>query len=100
MPVTPAAHYWMGGIRTALDGTASPPGLLRTGAELDEAADVLASWQTADPAELSTGAALEDRTLLDLARLLVARARARPDSLGAHHRLDTPTIPVQEDHAC
>ncbi|ATG51809.1 L-aspartate oxidase [Brachybacterium vulturis] len=183
VPVTPAAHYWMGGIRTALDGTTSLPGLLaagecartgvhganrlasnsllegavfgaragdaaaavartgtrpvtaphpgrvravspsrtagagwtrgdlqqlmwrragllRTGAELDEAADALASWQADDPAELSTVAALEDRNLLDLARLLVARARARPDSLGAHHRLDTPAIPVQEDHAC
>jgi L-aspartate oxidase len=31
IPVTPAAHYWMGGIRTDLDGRTSIPGLLAVG---------------------------------------------------------------------
>ncbi|MBN9141814.1 MAG: L-aspartate oxidase [Micrococcales bacterium] len=31
VPVTPAAHYWMGGIRTDLDGRTSLPGLYAVG---------------------------------------------------------------------
>lgn len=31
VPVTPAAHYWMGGIRTDLDGRTSLPGLFAVG---------------------------------------------------------------------
>jgi L-aspartate oxidase len=31
VPVTPAAHYWMGGIRTDLDGRTSIPGLFAIG---------------------------------------------------------------------
>lgn len=31
VPVTPAAHYWMGGIRTDLEGRTSLPGLLAAG---------------------------------------------------------------------
>src|SRR5699024_2489576 len=148
VPVTPAAHHWMGGIRTALDGATSRPGLfaagecartgvhganrlasnsllegavfgaragqaaaaaarhagavrdvpsaggsfsrrelqrlmwsraglLRTGAELDELAGTLATWRAPDPASADPLPALEDRNLLDLARLLVDRARAR-----------------------
>ncbi|WP_262425391.1 hypothetical protein [Brachybacterium sp. Z12] len=38
--------------------------------------------------------ALEDRNLLDLARLLVAHALERPESVGAHHRLDDPSTPA------
>ena len=180
VPVTPAAHHWMGGIRTALDGATSRPGLfaagecartgvhganrlasnsllegavfgaragqaaaaaarhagasipaprpgpvryapsacgsfsrrelqrlmwsraglLRIGAELDELAGTLATWRAPEPASADPLPALEDRNLLDLARLLVDRARARRDSVGAHHRLDAPITPAQEDHAC
>ena len=180
VPVTPAAHYWMGGILTDLDGGTSLPGLLaagecartgvhganrlasnsllegavfgtragqaagslaarhadgsaatphrhpiaaqpagtafsraavqqlmwssagllRTGAALEEAARALADRHAPEPASIATIAALEDRNLLDLARLLVDRALARRDSVGAHHRLDTPHAPTQEDHAC
>lgn len=187
VPVTPAAHYWMGGIRTALDGATSLPGLyaagecartgvhganrlasnsllegavfgaragrtaalragrtrraghgaqrpgaasealrrtgphpagaswtrtdlqqlmwtgaglLRTGEQLDAASDALASWRTPELDSLTDLTEVEDRNLLDLARLLVTRARARPGSVGAHHRLDTLDIPAQEDHAC
>ncbi|MDR2871205.1 MAG: L-aspartate oxidase [Xanthomonadaceae bacterium] len=31
LPVTPAAHYWMGGVRTDLDGRTSLPGLYAAG---------------------------------------------------------------------
>jgi L-aspartate oxidase len=31
IPVTPAAHYWMGGIRTDIDGRTSVPGLFAVG---------------------------------------------------------------------
>ncbi|MGP9536762.1 L-aspartate oxidase [Brachybacterium sp. AOP43-C2-M15] len=178
VPVTPAAHYWMGGISADLDGATSLPGLLaagecartgvhganrlasnsllegavfgarageaaavtarhdggsgavprplpavprgdtafsrgalqqlmwsragllRTGAALDEAARALDAWRGPGPSCLDPITALEDRNLLDLARLLVERARARRNSVGAHHRLDTPAVPTQEDLAC
>ena len=178
VPVTPAAHYWMGGIRTALDGATTLPGLfaagecartgvhganrlasnsllegavfgarageaaaaaarhdddsgdvprpprsdpsggtaftrgelqdlmwsraglLRTGSALETAARELADRRAAAPDSRDPFTALEDRSLLDLARLLVDRARARTVSVGAHHRLDTPAVPSLEDHAC
>ena len=178
VPVTPAAHYWMGGIRTALDGATTLPGLfaagecartgvhganrlasnsllegavfgarageaaaaaarhdddsgdvprpprsdpsggtaftrgelqdlmwsraglLRTGSALEAAARELADRRAAAPDSRDPFTALEDRSLLDLARLLVDRARARTVSVGAHHRLDTPAVPSLEDHAC
>ncbi|MGY5765799.1 L-aspartate oxidase [Brachybacterium sp. DNPG3] len=66
-------------------------GLLRTGDELDAAAERLAGWRVPDPATITTLAQLEDRNLLDLARLTTAHALARPLSVGAHHRLDAPS---------
>jgi L-aspartate oxidase len=86
-------------------------GLLRTGDELADAARTLAGWRTPALDALSTIAALEDRNLLDLARLLLAHALARPDSVGAHHRLDAPVgapvaatripaVPLEEALAC
>src|SRR5699024_3360407 len=56
-------------------------GLLRTGAELEAAAAQLATWQPPGPETLTTITALEDRNLLDLARLLTAHALARPVSV-------------------
>ena len=67
-------------------------GLLRTGEQLDAAAAQLAAWQGPDPAALTTVDELEDRNLLDLARLLAAHALARTTSVGAHHRLDDPSV--------
>ena len=57
---------------------------------LEEAAAELATWRAPDPAAHITARELEDRNLLDLARLLLAHALARPGSVGAHHRLDDP----------
>ncbi|APX33849.1 L-aspartate oxidase [Brachybacterium sp. P6-10-X1] len=67
-------------------------GLLRTGEQLDAAAAQLAVWHGPDPATLTTVGELEDRNLLDLARLLTAHALARTTSVGAHHRLDDPSV--------
>jgi len=68
-------------------------GVHRCGASLTAAARTLAEW-TAPPAASTSVAALEDRNLLDLARLLVAAALAREESRGAHYRSDfTDTRP-------
>jgi L-aspartate oxidase len=165
IPVTPAAHYWMGGIATDVRGRTSLPGLWavgecastgvhganrlasnslleaavfahravadlaesevdavtsrsypqrvrtrraatpeepatpfdrralqalmwrhagvqRSGEGLRHAASVLATWHTDH---------LEDRNLLDLARVVVDAALAREESRGAHYRTDFPT---------
>lgn len=83
-------------------------GLLRTGEQLAETAQTLTSWASPPAETLTSIAVLEDRNLLDLARLLVPHALARLGSVGAHHRLDAVgaddrpplTVPAQEDHAC
>ena len=64
-------------------------GVYRSGADLARAAAALAGW-TAPLATSTSVAALEDRNLLDLGRLLVAAALAREESRGAHHRSDFP----------
>ena len=175
LPVSPAAHYWMGGVSTDLwgrtsvpglyaagevactgaqganrlasnslleglvfgrraveaflageqwhDGTAPPAasevgvksapeagvfsrdalrrlmtsaaGVLRSGEQLREAEYVLAAWAAVVRPESVTDAAdpreHEDRNLLLAAQLLVAAARQRPGSVGAHHRVDADT---------
>ncbi|MDQ1076535.1 MULTISPECIES: L-aspartate oxidase [Microbacterium] len=177
IPVTPAAHYLMGGIVTDLDGRTSVPGLYavgetaRTGvhganrlasnsllegavfgarageavteegtwpvapasaalehveaaadappfsrealqqvmwahaglvrdtAGLDHASGLLAAW-AASPSPRS----IEDANLLLVARHVVAAARSRTASVGAHFRADAPATasvpPVQEAFAC
>ncbi|WP_104177765.1 L-aspartate oxidase [Cryobacterium sp. Y50] len=68
-------------------------GVHRSGVGLTAAAAALAEW-TASDATSSSVAALEDRNLLDLARLLVTAALAREESRGAHYRSDfTDTRP-------
>ncbi len=72
-------------------------GVTRTGTDLDAAALQLAQWaagfEAADfIAEARAGlgqAAHEDRNLLQAAELLVAAARQRTHSVGAHYRADT-----------
>ncbi|MGY3320499.1 L-aspartate oxidase [Arthrobacter sp. TE12232] len=67
-------------------------GVTRTGAELAAAALQLAQWAAGlaagDSAGLDQGAR-EDRNLLLAARLLVAAALNRTQSVGAHYRADT-----------
>ncbi|MFC5501845.1 L-aspartate oxidase [Lysinimonas soli] len=169
VPVTPAAHYWMGGIHTDIDGRSSIPGLYAVGeaahtgvhganrlasnslleslvfawraaealdadgspvpraepqrpagelpsslrlsrsqlqelmwrqvglerdaAGLEAAASRLDEWSRGDTArdqEPRTVRELENRNLLDLARLMTAAALVREESRGAHHRSDFP----------
>ena len=119
--MSPAAHYWMGGVCTDLRGRTSVPGLYaagevaRTGADLDAAATQLAQWSAdfeavdLEAADVEAGdfesgvraghsvrhsvwrsqSAHEDRNLLLAARLLVAAALNRTQSVGAHYRADT-----------
>ncbi|MHB1172382.1 MAG: L-aspartate oxidase [Lacisediminihabitans sp.] len=64
-------------------------GLHRSGDDLDAAAESLAGWRAAEPAGASV-TELENRNLLDLARVLVAAALERRESRGAHFRSDYP----------
>jgi L-aspartate oxidase len=73
-------------------------GLFRSAPGLRAAQAELASWHAADPAT-ATVAELEDRNLLDLARLVVRAALEREESRGAHYRSDYPTTePVFQRH--
>lgn len=69
-------------------------GVLRSGELLAEAGEALADWAAVvRPESVSAGAdvrELEDRNLLLAAQLLVAAARQRTESLGAHYRSDDP----------
>ncbi|QCB97074.1 L-aspartate oxidase [Arthrobacter sp. PAMC25564] len=73
-------------------------GVMRTGAELDAAGEQLARWAAGtgaeDPATLDRSGH-EDRNLLLAARLLVAAARKRTVSVGAHYRADTAPAAAQ-----
>ena len=62
-------------------------GVHRSGVGLVHAAGALDEW-AAPPATSRSVAALEDRNLLDLARLLVSAGLAREESRGAHYRSD------------
>ena len=70
-------------------------GVLRSGELLAQAGDTLGRWAgvvrpgTVAPGELDP-TAHEDRNLLLAAQLLVAAARQRTESLGAHYRSDDP----------
>ncbi len=67
-------------------------GLVRDGAGLAHAASVLDAWR-AQPRTPVTEAEFEDENLLQVAAALVAAARARTESVGAHVRRDeTPRM--------
>jgi L-aspartate oxidase len=69
-------------------------GVTRTGADLDAAALRLAQWGTVLEGRGLAGldqAGHEDRNLLLAAELLVAAARQRTHSIGAHYRADAAT---------
>ena len=63
-------------------------GLERDAEGLAAASARLAAWRAPDVRDRRTA---EDRNLLDLARLTVAAALARRESVGAHFRADAPT---------
>ena len=69
-------------------------GVMRAGPELDAASLRLAEWAAATAGEDRSRldpSGHEDRNLLLAARLLVAAARHRTGSVGAHYRADTGT---------
>ncbi|MDH6236191.1 L-aspartate oxidase [Cryobacterium sp. CG_9.6] len=65
-------------------------GVHRSGTGLEQAAQTLATWAANETDDTLDVRQLEDRNLLDLARLAVAAALARTESRGAHHRADFP----------
>ena len=67
-------------------------GLERDAEGLAAASARLASWRAPDVRDRRTA---EDRNLLDLARLTVAAALARTESIGAHFRIDDPATATQ-----
>ena len=72
-------------------------GLVRDGADLEEAAAELRRWKS--PAVTDAKAA-EDANLLVVARAVVASALARRESRGGHYRTDFPqTDPAQARHS-
>ncbi|MEK0156418.1 L-aspartate oxidase [Arthrobacter oryzae] len=73
----------------------SAAGVLRTGPELDAAAAQLAEWEkSVGSTDVTDPRGHEDRNLLLAARLLVAAARKRTASVGAHYRADTDPAPA------
>lgn len=85
-------------------------GLVRDERGLGHAASRLAAW-AAQPREPQSELAMEDENLLVVATAMVAAARARRGSVGAHWRSDDParamdparatlTAPALEDAAC
>ncbi|RZU65838.1 L-aspartate oxidase [Microterricola gilva] len=65
-------------------------GLERDGATLEAAAEALAALPRPSTTPGASRREIEDANLLDLARLLVAAASARTESVGAHFRSDFP----------
>lgn len=67
----------------------SDAGLVRDERGLSHAASVIATWRRAVRTPI-TEAQFEDENLLEVAAALVAAARARTESVGAHARRDAP----------
>ena len=70
-------------------------GLVRAEEGLGYAASVIAAWRSTERTPRSERD-LEDENLLLVAEHLVAAARARPDSVGAHFRSDAPARTTPE----
>jgi L-aspartate oxidase len=71
-------------------------GLERDAAGLAAASARLAGWHALDPVDRRSA---EDRNLLDLARLTVAGALARTESVGAHTRTDSISPAAEREAA-
>src|SRR5207245_1300661 len=76
VPVTPAAHYVMGGVATDLHARSTLPGLYAAG----EAAGT----------GVHGANRLASNSLLDVAWAMAASALFREESRGSHYRLDFP----------
>ena len=69
-------------------------GIIRTGSQLDEAAQVLAARQDAAPKPIDRSS-YELNHLLTVGRLMAEAALLRKESRGAHYRMDcVDTLPV------
>ena len=66
-------------------------GLERDAAGLAAASARLEAWRAPEPVDRRSA---EDRNLLELARLTVAAALARTESVGAHTRRDATSAPA------
>ncbi len=88
----PGIPFSRDGLRRLMTAAA---GVMRNGAELDAAAATLAQWEaaagTVDRPAVPDQQSREDRNLLLAAQLLVAAARQRSGSVGAHYRSDADT---------
>ena len=72
-------------------------GLSRNGADLEEAAERLATWRAPAVSDVKSS---EDANLLVVARAVVASALARQESRGGHYRIDFPDAdPAQARHS-
>ena len=69
-------------------------GLVRDEDGLGHAASLIAAWRSQERAA-RTERELEDENLLLVAERLVAAARERRESVGAHHRSDAPASPAE-----